>query len=147
MSAEPEHPTGLFNPGHADVADLPPPVHIYTIPLNLRYLVTLDLRVLQQRITTADDLREFLKCFYHTIPHLRHATKPELIGCFMYYILPILQAPKVYDEARGIIYSFDVPFQIELAPEPVAGNAGNDGHNGVATLFDTSKDNIDITVT
>ncbi|KAH9809646.1 hypothetical protein DFH28DRAFT_904325 [Melampsora americana] len=129
---DPEQPAGFFTPAQADVADLPPPVHIYTIPLHLRYLVTLDLGVLQNQSTSIQDLRDFISCFYHTIPRLRLDTKPHLMDCFIYYIVPILQSPKIYDEDRGIIYSFDVPFQIQLAPEPEAGNAAGNGENNDA---------------
>lgn len=114
------------------VADLPPPVHIYTIPPPLRKLVTLDLAVIHSRTTSVDDLRNFIKCFHHTIPRVRMACKAELVNSFIYYIVPILRQPHVFDSERGIIYSFDVPFQIELQEAPDAGEVGNDNQNGEA---------------
>ncbi|EGF98817.1 uncharacterized protein MELLADRAFT_69035 [Melampsora larici-populina 98AG31] len=115
---------------HTSIADLPPPIHIYDIPVHLRHLVTLDLSVLHHRTTTTENLRDSLKCFYHTIPHVRMLTKSNLIESFIYYIVPILRSPKVFDEERGILYIFDVPFLIELGPDPDAGEANNDGNNG-----------------
>ncbi|EGG01639.1 uncharacterized protein MELLADRAFT_66841 [Melampsora larici-populina 98AG31] len=114
------------------IAALPPPTHIYNIPSHLRELVTLDISVIQHRNSTTNNLRELLKCFHHdTIPRIRLQTKLQLVDSFLYYVVPILRSPHVFDKDRGIIYSFDVPYQIELQqePEPEANNAGNGGLN------------------
>lgn len=111
------------------VESLPPPVHIYDIPVHLRRLVTLDLSVIQSRRTTTNDLRDLIKCFHHTIPRIRLQCKEALVDSFLYYVVPILCNPHVFDRDRGIIYAFDVPFQIELEEEPDAGEGGNNNNN------------------
>lgn len=146
MSSIPDLSTGSPPPVYPDQPDfehqappvanlpassLPAPIHIYDIPVHLRRLVTLDISVVQGRATTTNDLRELLKCFHHTIPRIRMQTKPQLIDSFIYYVVPILRSPHVFDSDRGILYSFDVPFDIELEHEPEAhaGDAGNGGLN------------------
>ncbi|EGF97693.1 uncharacterized protein MELLADRAFT_69832 [Melampsora larici-populina 98AG31] len=113
------------------ITALPPPIHIYTIPVHLRDLVTLDISVIHSRSATTANIRELLKCFHHTIPRVRMQTKPQLVDSFIYYVVPILRQLHVFDRERGIIYSFDVPFQIELqpVPEPQANDAGDGGLN------------------
>lgn len=111
------------------IGDLPAPIHIYDIPVHLRRLVTLDLTILNQRTTTTNDIRDFIKCFYNTIPRARMETKVQLIDSFFYYVVPIIRAPHVFNYQRGIFYSFDVPFNIELQEEPGTGEVGNNNNN------------------
>lgn len=131
---EPEEPVFPIPPNNLPhVAGLPPPVHIYNIPIHLRRLVTMDLAVIHHRATTASDLRELIKCFYSTIPRVRMATKAELVNSFIYYIVPILHRPHIFDREGGHLYSFDVPYQIELQDEPEDTAAGsNDNQDGEA---------------
>ncbi|EGG07559.1 uncharacterized protein MELLADRAFT_105512 [Melampsora larici-populina 98AG31] len=121
------HPPLPVNLG--SIENLPPPVHIYSIPVHLQRLVTLDLSVIHSRATTANDLRDFIKCFYHTISCLCLQRKAVLLDAFIYYVVPILCKPHIFEREPGIFYSFNVPLQIELQEEPGAGEVGNNNNN------------------